>query len=55
MLFNKFLKDLTTHEQRVAYGVGDDVSPEDSRFTKPNLAGMRLLEEDGEEHRQEQD
>ena len=41
-LFHKHLRGLTTYEQRVKYGIGEDISSEHNRFSRPNLDGLRI-------------
>lgn len=41
-LFQKHLKNLTTYEQRVKFGMGDDVQAKHRQYTRSNLDGLRL-------------
>ena len=40
-LFHKHLKNLTSYEQRVKYGIGDDIESDHVSYARPNLEGLR--------------
>ena len=39
--FYKHLQSMTTYEQRVKYGIGDDIQSDHRDFARPNLEGLR--------------